>query len=192
MAIYTITFGVTYANVTDADIGAGITVNSVAKGTLICFDNTAKMWHVNSGADTIVAAALTYISGTVRGGTSTRSITQPVEVRVVETKLVTVPPPGYVKITDLVIAMSFIQLFNIIPDSQYYITHAVTGAILASGTASTSTVTTPNFNFFGNFQANVVIRKGTSPIKYKPYTASVIVTGKGGVAYIQQEIDPIA
>jgi hypothetical protein len=68
-AIYVLTFGSTYTAAVSSDIGKTVTAG-VATGTLLAYDNTAKLWWVRAGTGTLAAGATSITSGTGAGTTT--------------------------------------------------------------------------------------------------------------------------
>jgi len=68
-AIYLLTFGSTYTAAVASDIGKTVAVGA-ATGTLLGYDNAAKLWWVRAGTGTLAAGSTSITSGTGAGTTT--------------------------------------------------------------------------------------------------------------------------
>ena len=69
--IYRLTFGVTYTAAVAGDIGKTVQNTGVTNtGTLLAYDNTAKIWWIRKVLGTFVAEAVTIVTGTGAGTTT--------------------------------------------------------------------------------------------------------------------------
>jgi len=72
LVIYRLTFGVTYTNAVAGDIGKTVQNAGVTNtGTLLAYDNTAKIWWVRKVLGTFVAEAVTIVTAGTGAGTIT-------------------------------------------------------------------------------------------------------------------------
>jgi hypothetical protein len=84
-----------------------------------------------------------------------------------------------------------ITLLNVVVGSAYYVSKISDGTLLGSGTAGSSTIAIP-YNFFGNVDVCIRVRKGTSGAKYIPFEIQGTITNDGLTSWIAQVADTIA
>lgn len=85
-----------------------------------------------------------------------------------------------------------IVLTNVVSGSTYYVYKTAGGALLGSGTASSSTVTIPNVPYVADFGITIRVRKGSTAPKYIPLETQATVNSVGASVYIGQSPDAIA
>lgn len=109
--------------------------------------------------------------------------------------LATVGVHGLLRLPTESVGSCQLTIDNIVVGSRYRVEVASTGALVAEGDATASTVVLnvplyPTGNSSNTLR--VKVRKGTTAPKYQPFQTQVIANAAGVTAYISQVPDPIA